>query len=329
MTEEDRRIPDETLAAFIDNALPVAERARVAAILATDHAQRDLLLTAASVSADAAAATASPNATPWVIARTRVQEETRTTTTTSRSGILLVLCPMLLAASLVAFVYYGRSAPNAPRATPDAFVLLSAAAVLHDSGANALERTYGTHWDEPGWRVVRGGRGMELAAGVRARIGARAVELELAALARDTVAARRAATALESLLGAAPGAKPLMVQLQAQPIVAHDKRQQRNARLRTLSGDTAAFDAGAWLESARIALLSNRADFLAPDGAARYALRRVIWAVSSSRDAADWPEAIDALKALDATSTADVSTLRQLVAAVMAALPGEGDPQRE
>lgn len=305
-------IDDETMAAFIDGSLPVAERARVMRLVASDRAVHLAYVEAATLAADLRDAELSPSV------------RSVATAASARRRLLFVAVPALAVAALALVVLRTRAGT-----APDGGALLTGTTLVTEGGAGSLDRALGADWDEPGWPVVRGGGASALPTGLSARIGARVVALELAATANDSVSARRIAGALEALLGTATGAAPIAAQITADPIADRPARALRHLQLRALSADPAAYDAGAWTEAARLALRAGHAEYLRSDGSARAALPAVMHGLETSRDAVRWTDALSALRVLAATRATDQPSLQRLVAAVMSALPSEGNPQRE
>lgn len=311
-----RHIDDEMLAAFIDNTLAPAERARVAAMLSTDPMRYQEFIDAASIVAELEAPLAA-----------KQRGAAGADAPVRQRNWLAIGAPVLLAAGIAAVLWLRPHRDVAPLTT---YAVLQQRPIVAAGGADAVQRALGTGWDQPQWSAVRGGGGaMTLAAGVRARLGARAVELEVAGAANDSVAARAVAESLAALLGAAPGAAPVVAQLRAQPMGDAAERATRTAQLRALSGDTAAFDAGVWVEAVRLRLRRPAADALAKDGVELQQLAAVMRALQASADAPDWTPALVAMRALRDKQDGTVATQRELVDAIVAALPGEGDPGRE
>src|SRR5687767_4136506 len=177
--------------------------------------------------------------------------------------------PVLVAAGIAA-IFVARSGR-----TTDTIDLMQRAQLASVSGAGSVDNSLGPNWDQPSWSVVRGSSASALSAGVAARMGARVAQLEYAAYAADTVAWNRVSTALVDLASSIEGAGPVGQQLRGLTIPSAADRASVARKLREISGASAAFDVGAWLETARLAAAGDRLDYLRPDGDARASLRRI------------------------------------------------------
>ncbi len=160
-------------------------------------------------------------------------------------------------------------------------------------------------WDGTPWRVTRGA-GDPLTAEARAvRVGARVTDLELAAAAGDTAAARAVAADVAALLDEVPGGGAAAAAYRALDAGAGAAALARARRDAALVAGEEGFAFGAWLEAARVAAARRDAAFFR-SGASRAALERLrgstegerVLAAAAAREPAAWPALGDALAAL-------------------------------
>lgn len=293
------RLDDEMVAAFLDGTLPPAERASVLHKLATNPEAYAEFLDAASIAASANADVVTG------LERTKRARRWR------RS--MMLAGPMLAAAGIAAVILVARD----PRPN-DTIDLMQGAQLASAAGAGSVDTALGSDWDRPGWSVVRGGEASTASAGTAARVGARVAQLEYAAAAADSVAWQRVAATLADLVTSIEGGGPVSQQLRGGAMRGAGDRATLARQLRELSGSPSAFDAGAWLETARLATASGRLDYFRAEGNARATLRDVIPAVE--RDHPTWSLIISQLKALEREAV-DAFRIRLRVDSAMAALP--------
>lgn len=160
---------------------------------------------------------------------------------------------VLLAASVAAIFIVPaiRPAPNDPRGLLDGATLL-------DSPGLSLEAALGDQWLSPGWSVMRG-EVSALSVEQRAfRIGVRLADVDAALDARDSVAARIAATNLSALLSDLDASGPL-VSLFDQAL-ARGPGTELDAAARALRDFVASprYTLGVLLEQARLASIASQ-----------------------------------------------------------------------
>jgi hypothetical protein len=295
------RVEDETLAAFLDGTLPAGERAAVLRVLAANPEAYAEFLDAASVAAAVNADSTGGSGSATSPRRWR------------RS--MMLAGPLLAAAGIAGVILVARG----PRA-PDTIDLMQGAQLASAAGSGSVDATLGNDWDQPGWSVVRGGAAGTASAGTAARIGARVAQLEYAAAASDSAAWQRVAATLADLVTSVEGSGPLTQQLRSGGILDLDQRATLARQLRELTGTPAAFDVGAWLETARLAAASNRLDHFRAGGDALTSLQRVTAAIEREQSSAEWSVIISQLKAIE-TEAADASRVRLHVDSAMSAFP--------
>jgi hypothetical protein len=292
----DKRLDDETLAAFLDGTLPAADRATVVHTLASNPQAYEEFLDAAAI-----AALVRDNSDVRVIPVRRPRGWQRS---------VMLAGPVLVAAGIAA-IFVARSGR-----TTDTIDLMQRAQLASVSGAGSVDSSLGQNWDQPGWSVVRGSSASRPSAGVAARMGARVAQLEYVAYAADTVAWRRVSAALVDLVTSIEGAGPVGQQLRGAGIPLADDRASLARQLREISGESSAFNVGAWLETARLAAVSSRFEYFRSDGALA-SLSRIREAIQ--RDQPTWSVIIAHLRALENES--DTTRVRQHVDSAMAAFP--------
>ena len=301
LTDDD--LDEETLAAFIDGALPAAERERVVRALAADPDLYADFLEAART-ADSARVPA-----PLTLhGQTRPEAKRR---------LRWLVVPSLAAAGIAAVLWFPRN-----QGAADAIELIPSAALAaagRTPGAGGLP----LRWDEPGWGVARGGSTAQAADAAAARVGARLVQLEFAAAASDTSAVQRITPAMLSLISAFDGAGPVGEQLRGRVATTSGERAVIARQLRTISGASAAFDAGVWLELARLSNAAGRSEFFAVDGDSRAVLKHVITALEQEGAARRWSDVLAHLKTLDRAGTADMPMMRLQIDSAFAAFPNQ------
>ncbi|MEO7513917.1 MAG: hypothetical protein ABIZ91_19430, partial [Gemmatimonadaceae bacterium] len=184
----------------------------------------------------------------------------------------------------------------------------------------SISAALGDEWDRPRWTVVRGAGPAAASPGTAARIGARMAQLEFAAAAGDDSAYQRAAATLHELLAAVEGAGPIAVQLTESSINAAEERALLARQLRTVTGTGNAFDAGAWLETARLAAVSGRTEFLDTGGPAIATLRDITAALERAPPSGEWDTILALLHAI-LRDHADADLTRDHVEKALAAIP--------
>jgi hypothetical protein len=294
----DKRLDDETLAAFLDGTLPAADRASVVHTLANNPQAYEEFLDAAAI-----AALVRESSDIRVVHARRPRRWQRT---------VMLAGPVLVAAGIAA-IFVARDSRAG-----DTIDLMQRAQLASVSGAGSVDASLGGDWDQPNWSVVRGAESSIASAGTAARVGARLAQLEYAASASDSVAWQRVAATLADLVTSIEGSGPASQQLRSGAMLDNDQRATLARQLRKLSSSPSAFDLGAWLETARLATASGRLDYFRAGGDARASLRRVTAAVE--RDQPTWTVIISQLKALE-NEAADDSRVRLRVDSAMAAFP--------
>lgn len=272
MTNE--RVDDETMAAFLDGTLSASERARVLRMLSeSPDAYEDFVETAA-------VAHAVRDAAPSGLVASRTPVRWRLTT---RAAVSL-----LAAASIVGIAFLTQREGGA-----DPMTMARSLALAEQEGPGALDRSLGTGWDQPPWSTLRGATGAAVGRGLAARLGVRAVQLEAAATARDSVAHRRVAASLVELLSQVEGSGPLAGRVAGALAESAADRAALSAQLRRLSGGEVAFDFGAWIEVLQLATRTSVGRRAPPDvGEPLASLGRVVERMRRGSEAATWEPAI-------------------------------------
>ena len=295
------RIDPETLASFLEGTLPPAERARVMRVLAE-----------------------SPDAYAQLVETAAVARElTPVVPIASKRRAAWYIAPSLIAAGLIGILVAPRlkneAAPNV--------IALAQDTRLVQSGSGGIAARLGATWDQPAWSVVRGG-GADLGERARAfRAGVRYAELEVAANASDSASAVRAAESLAEVAGTLDAGAPVAGQFRA--LVGSSAFGGRLARaraaeqLRSLLNAPGWFDAGAWTETARLAVAANQFAFFAPGGKSIGELKAVIRVLESSpSQQVESSRLVDALRPLldgRPRSAADRDSLTTILEAAMTA----------
>jgi hypothetical protein len=320
MTDDVRgeRIDSETLAAFLDGALPPAERARVMRVLAESPEEYSQFVEAAAVKRDLVI-----DASPAMPPETSALQASSSRSRATRWSRARYIVPFLVAAGFTGLIIVRRFGTDAA-AGSIAFVQDTR---LVRPGSGSVATVLGEAWDQPGWSVVRGG-GVNLGDRASAfRAGVRYAELEVAAKAADSAAVMRLSEPLAQTVGGIDAGAPVAAQfreLARAPDFGGSARRARAAEeLRSLSRASAWFDAGAWTEMARLALAANQLSLFAPNGKAIAELQRIVGALESSpeqRSAAS--PLLDALQPLLSGrnwSTGDRDSLSRILQAAMVA----------
>jgi hypothetical protein len=295
----DEQVDPETLAAFLDGTLAPGDRAKVMRVLAE-----------------------SPEAYADFVDASAVHRELQPAKPIRHRGVWY-FAPLLLAAGVVGLLVVRR---GHDAAVPGMIALAQTTRVVAP-GAGGVAASLGDAWDQPGWSVVRG-ESMGLGERARAfRAGARYAELEVAAQAVDSAAARRLATILAETAGGVDAGTPLAAQFRvladAPSLGGSGARERLAEQLRTLLRMHAWFDIGAWTETARLAVAANDLAFFSPSAPAIPELRRIIGTLESSPEQrAAASGVVDALRPLlsgRSWSVNDKSTLSGVIAAATAA----------
>ena len=277
------RIDPETLAALIDGRLDATERARVLAELAAHPEEYEVF--ADAVRGSAGLATTAP------VARLL------------RGRRWVVAIPALAAAGIAAVVLWPRWTGR-PASTP--VELASRLHLVSTTGPGSLQARLGPGWDQPGWAMTRGDAGDLVESAREFRIGVRAIDVELAFGARDSIALAEAGEELLGLLGSSQGGDGLADRfrrlLESGVDQAGRARAEAAEALRQHLDDSPWFGLGAWTEAARLALAAGDDPGLA---GIRSALRDLIR--SLERLAVDTSELTQLLRRLD-TSLGSVQT---------------------
>lgn len=300
MTNE--RVDDETMAAFLDGSLSAPEREGVLRILSeSPDAYQDFVEMAGVLNAVRDAA-------PPSLIVSRVAEH--------RRFMMRAAVSLLAAASIVGIAVLARRDGGA-----DPITTAQSLALAEKTGAGILDRSLGQGWDQPAWSTVRGATDAAAGRGHAARLGVRAVQLEVAATARDSVAHRRAAASLVSLLASVEGSGPLADRVAGTFADAATDRAALLAQMRRLSAGEVAFDLGAWIEVLRLSARSSVAGRVSPDvGGELEALRRVVERMRRGSDSATWAPAIAPLDALLDGSRGSAPSMAELRARTDSAL---------
>lgn len=295
------RLDDQTLAAFLDDALPPAERERVLRVMAAEpDAYADFL--------EAAQVMEVLNHPLTVVDPKRAKRR-------SWPRPLLVAVPLLAAAGLAGVLLL-----NNADAAPDAVALMQGARLVAHGGPGSVGAALGDDWDQPGWTVMRGSAASGSSPGSAARIGARMAQLEYAASAGDQAAYDRISAIVVGLLSAVEGGGPIAARLSSLPMAAAAERGALARQLRSITGAESAFDVGVWLETARLADASGRASFLSPNGPAVARLRRITSALERAPPPGDWSTILTQLQAISRGADDGVRA-RARVDTALAALP--------
>lgn len=309
------RVDDETLAAFIDGTLPPAERERVLHVLASDPEAYADFLESSRILAELEAGAASGTVSADHGSRLAPEVAPANGGLPRRwPRVLSIAAPFLAAAGIAGILLFpGRSA------APDTIALMQGVTLARATGDGSVSRTLGEGWDQPGWSVVRGAES-NASPGTAARIGARVAQLEYAAGARDSVAYRQVQLTIGALLAAVEGTGPIVAGLAQLAISDSTGRARLASQLRAVTGETSAFDIGAWLETARLAAMSGHDDYLAPDGAAVATLRALLTTLDRAPPAGDWSVILSQLREI-ARQPGDPALTRARVDSAMAAIP--------
>lgn len=270
----DRAIDDETLAAFIDGTLPSDERSRVMETLAREPEVYAEFLEAAQVAGAVAVTGVAPKGKA-ASARSRWRRN------------LLFVGPFLAAAGL-AGVLVLRSGRRDATSLADELIRPTAI------GTGAVARELGPGWYQGGWPALRSdqvGAGADLAG----RLGALSVQLLFAQRSRDPNAMLLVTSALGRALSQVPGSGPLTFRLKRLRV--SEEPEQVTRDLRKLLGEAAAYDAGVWLETTRIALLHADAAHVLGRSDANEALDSLLAALEADT-ARGWDPVLVQLRAL-------------------------------
>lgn len=295
-------LDDETVAAFLDGTVPAAERTHVLQRLASDPDAYAAFLEASQV---AAAARDQVDAAPPTSRTQRGRWQRR----------LTFAGPFLAAAGIAGAVFVARSSSG-----PDVITFAQEATRPPVSGPGSLVAAFGPNWDVPGWPVVRG-TDAPATAGTAARLGARLVQLEAAVRGSDTVATHAAVAAIVDLASSVEGAGAAARQLSTPEGLGSGERQRIARQLRSSTGETAAFDAGTWLESARLAIVWSDPAFLAADGRAYTILAGIVNALEARSLGAPWTSTLGSMRVLVAERPLTPAAAAPLVRAALEALP--------
>jgi hypothetical protein len=269
------RIDAETLAAFLDGTLPEAERRRVVEQLAADPEEYEVF-------ADAHRAALA------------VGDWNRPTAPRHRgTHIPWRLVLPLAAAAGVALAAYIALRPGSPAP----LVLAQAVSSGFPRPARLSDRL-GPDWDQTGWSVVRGSTSQLPSSALEFRLGVRAMDVEIASAAGDSVAAALAGAEVLDLLSGEPGSGAvagLYRRLLSLPAPApREEREVALVSLLDLIGEPLWLELGATIEAARIAALARDWARLARGGIIHRSVR------SLSGDAlTSIPSLTDALILLD------------------------------
>ncbi len=311
-----KRLDDETLAAFLDGTLTADERTRVVQSLDADPEAYAEFLEAARISAEASGvATAKDESGLKLVDDPPESPRVEPAKRSGWSRSLLTAVPLLAAAAIAGVIFWPRE-----NASPDTIALMQGTRLATVQGEGSVSAALGESWDQPGWSVVRGGDVGSATPGTSARIGARVAQLEYAAGASDSVAYRRVQSTIAELLSAVEGAGPIAVRLPQLPLQDSEGRATLARQLRDVTGEPTAFEVGAWLETARLAALSGRSDFLATDGPAIATLHVLTDALDRAPPAGNWSEIISQLHSLT-QGPPDAETARAHIEAALAAIP--------
>jgi hypothetical protein len=299
----DSAIDDETLAEFLDGTLSQERRRVVLRELATNPQRYADLLAVAPIAAEARTAedlTLGPRAAgrSWL-------------------DVAKIAVPLLAAACIAAVVALPRGGAH----TADIVALMQRERITTVTGAGALERALGPGWDEPGWSTFRGTGSGGGSSGVAVRLGARFAQLEFAASAHDSLATTTTVARLTGLLGELSGAGPVTAKLHTTAAMENASRAALGRQMRELTVLPAAFDAGAWLETARLATLSDDTQFFARDGDGIAILQAIVRALNRNPPTAEWPEIAARLTRIVVIPPTDLTAIRAHIDSVTDLLP--------
>lgn len=310
------RLDDETLAAFLDGTLTPEERARVVQSLDADpEAYADFLEAARIAALASGVAPAKDDPRPTLVDDSPGPQRVVPPKRNGWSRSIFTAVPLLAAAAIAGVIFWPRES-----ASPDTIALMQGTQLATVQGEGSVSTALGDAWDQPGWSVVRGSDVGNATPGTSARIGARVAQLEFAAGASDSLAYRRVQGSIAELLAAVEGAGPIAVRLPQLQLQDSDGRATLARHLREVTGEATAFDVGAWLETARLAGLSGRSDFLATNGPAISTLRTLTDALDRAPPAGNWSEIIAQLHGIT-QGPPDAATARARIEAALAAIP--------
>jgi hypothetical protein len=277
----DERIDPETLAAFLEGGLAPAERERVMRALAESPEAYADFTEAAAVARDVDV-TANTPLEPATVVPIQAAKARRTS---------WYVAPILLAAGIAAVVVVKRGAGVG--ANTGAAIMLAQATHVVPGPSGAVTTTLGESWDQPPWSVARGGESGAGDAARAFRAGARYAEMEVAVRAADSAATTRLAETLARAAESVDAGGPIAAQLRDVRVTTTAADRARvAARLRSVLGASATFDAGVWTETARLSLLSNRLDFFGPENLPMTELRRLIMELEKSPSEASLADAL-------------------------------------
>jgi len=320
MTDDvsEERIDPETLAAFLEGALPAAERGRVMRIIAESPEAYSQFIEAAAVQRELAG-----NASPAVPAETSISRSIGDRPSVTRRRRAWYVAPFLVAAGITGLVVVRRIGNET---TPGSIAFVQDTRLVRP-GAGGVATRLGESWDQPAWSVVRGGS-TNLGDRARAfRAGVRYAELEVAAQAADSGAMTHLSESLAQTAGTIDAGAPLAAQFRelarSRTVAERAARARAAEQLRALSHASAWFDAGAWIETARLAIAANQLVLLAPSGNGIAELKRIVAVLESSPgQRAESLPVVDALRPLLSGrnwSVEDKDSLSRILAAAMAA----------
>jgi hypothetical protein len=297
------RIDAETLAAFLDGKLEPAERERVLGILAENPEEYETFSDAAHAAATLAGTSVTPIEThrrgrPWRVA-----------------------IPALVAASIVTAVVVLPRLDGRGTSPVD---LAGRLKVVTVPGDGSLAARLGADWDQPGWSVTRGG-GTDIVEPARAfRIGARAMDAEVALRAGDTTALKLVGTELVNLIAGLDGGAVAAAQyrsiLDAGTETSDTDRLMAAEAAAVLLEESPWFDLGAWSEAVRLAALAGDREFLVRSAGP---LEEIVTRIEAA-PAGDRVEMLHLLREVQMalagiTAAIDLDSLSALVNRVMAA----------
>jgi hypothetical protein len=304
------RIPEETLAAFLDGRLSAAERAEVEREIARSPEAYAEFIEAQAVLSLAAG----DDAVPALVVGTSSRA--------ARPPLLLRATRYAVPAALAATIAFIVLKPREPRAPVESILTREVAAA---SDTRPLAERLGADWADPAWPTVRGG-GDDLSRTVSAfRLGARVVTLDLAVRAGDPaameIAARRLDVRLREADGGAALASLIMALWREDRLDDTPRRVQFAEKVRAL-GPTAYFDLGSCLEFERQAVLlaETAADTAS---AAVVACGAAVNAGSLDAPPAEWVATVRDVRALFAANrgSLDPPTRAELVRSALANSP--------
>ncbi|HWK88679.1 MAG TPA: hypothetical protein VNP72_01740 [Longimicrobium sp.] len=140
--------------------------------------------------------------------------------------------------------------------------------LVDERGNGSLADALDPGWAQPGWAVMRGGGSGAADLATEFRIGVRLVDVEIALDTRDAAAVRLVQPDLAELLKRRQAPPPLVAEYEdigaraGNPTakLASDGRRAA-AQTRDEFRDSPAFEAGVWVEQARLATLGDEWDF--------------------------------------------------------------------